>query len=361
MQYNRGYTKTGKTVKKMKILLYFEAEKIISTSGIGRALKHQQAALDSVGIEWTCNPEDDYDLLHINTTGLNSASMIESARKASKPVIYHAHSTEEDFKNSFILSNQFAPMFKKHIVSLYSMADYILTPTPYSKSLLEGYDIKVPIEVISNGIDLNRFGYDEEKVKAFRRYFNLNEYDKVVIGVGLYFERKGLKDFIEAASMLPNYKFIWFGYTPLMSIPKAMREIVENHPENVIFPGYVKGPIIEGAYAGADCFFFPSYEETEGIVVLEALASRQTCVLRNIGAFSCWMEHEKNCYMGENVYDFVDLIYKVVEKKLPDVTEAGRKTAEERSIEKIGIRLKSIYEKILYSSMDCLNNQSGAQ
>jgi len=337
---------------KVKVLLYFEAEKMISTSGIGRALKHQQAALESVGIEWTCNPEDDYDLLHINTTGLNSASMIEQARKAGKPVIYHAHSTEEDFRNSFILSNQVAPMFKKHIVSLYSMADYILTPTPYSKCLLEGYDIKVPIEAVSNGIDLHRFDYDEEKVKAFRRYFSLNDYDKTVIGVGLYFERKGLKDFVNVASMLPDYKFIWFGYTPLVSIPKAMREIVENHPKNVYFPGYVKGPIIEGAFAGADCFFFPSFEETEGIVVLEALASRQTCVLRNIGAFSPWMQHGVNCYMGENIDDFMDLIVKVVEKKLPDVTVSGRKTAEERSIEKIGIRLKSIYEKVLSKSLD---------
>ena len=47
----------------------------------------------------------------------------------------------------------------------------------------------------------------------------------------------------------------------------------------------------------------------------------------------------------------------ISEKKYED----GRKTAEERSIEKIGIRLKSIYEKILYNSMDCLSNQSGAQ
>ena len=35
----------------MKVLLYFEGESMISTSGIGRALKHQQQALDAVHVK----------------------------------------------------------------------------------------------------------------------------------------------------------------------------------------------------------------------------------------------------------------------------------------------------------------------
>ena len=77
----------------------------------------------------------------------------------------------------------------------------MITPTPYSKSLLEGYGIDLPIEAISNGIDLKRFHYDSEKVKAFRRYFSLAEDQRVVISVGLFFERKGLLDFVEVAKV----------------------------------------------------------------------------------------------------------------------------------------------------------------
>ncbi len=334
----------------MRVLLYFEAEKMISTSGIGRALRHQQAALDSVGIQWTCDPNDDYDLLHINTVGLTSTQIIADARKNGKPVIYHAHSTEEDFRNSFVLSNQVAPIFKKHIVSLYTLADLIITPTPYSKTLLENYGIELPIVALSNGIDLNRFNYNEDKVFAYNNYFGLKPDDKVVLGVGLYFERKGILDFVDVAKRLPNYKFIWFGHTPLMSIPKNIRDVIEDHPRNVLFPGYVKGAIIEGAYAAANCFFFPSFEETEGIVVLEALASGQNCVLRDIGAFDPWMKDKENCYKGNSVLEFVDLIEKVVEKKLPDVSENGIITAEERSIPNIGLQLKEIYERVYNES-----------
>ena len=333
----------------MKVCLYFEGEKMISTSGIGRALKHQKAALASQGIEYTLDPDDDNDILHINTVGPSSLGVIAKARKRGLKVIYHAHSTEEDFRNSFVLSNQIAPVFKKLLITCYSKADYIITPTPYSKSLLEGYEgINVPIVDISNGIDLDRFHYNKEKVKAFRRYFSLKDEDKVVISVGLYFERKGLLDFMEVAKQLPQYKFIWFGYTPLYTVPKKIREVIEeDHPHNVILPGYVKGPVIEGAYAGADCFFFPSKEETEGIVVLEALASSQQVLLRDIPVYDPWLLHGVNCYKGKTVADFVDLTEKIVEGKVDNLTENGRFTAESRSIECIGEKLREVYEKVL--------------
>lgn len=331
----------------MKVCLYFEGKEMIKTSGIGRALKHQMAACESAGIEYTLNPEDDYDILHINTVGMTSSAVIAKARSKGCKVIYHAHSTEEDFRNSFVLSNQIAPMFKKMLISLYSKADLILTPTPYSKSLLEGYGIDVPIYDLSNGIDLNRFHYDEEKVKAFRKYFSLKEEDKVVISVGLYFERKGILDFMEVAKAMPDVKFIWFGYTPLYSIPKKIREVVtENHPSNVILPGYVKGAVIEGAYADADCFFFPSLEETEGIVVLEALASSSNVLLRDIPVYDPWLKHNENCYKGKTNEEFIHQLRLILNHECPDLREQGKITAEQRSIQEVGNELKKIYEYV---------------
>ena len=332
----------------MKILLYFENEELIKMSGVGRAFEHQKRALTSAGIEYTIDPWDTtYDILHINTYGTNSDLIIRNARKMGKPVIYHAHSTEEDFRNSYIFSNLIAPIVKEWLVNLYTKADVLITPTPYSKKILEGYGIKLPIYAVSNGVDLDRFARNEEKVKAFRRYFGLKEDDKVIIGVGLLFQRKGLPDFVEVAKRLPDYKFIWFGDTNKMVIPHEISYIVENHPDNVQFPGYVKGPIIEGAYSDALCFFFPSYEETEGIVVLEALGSRCETVVRDIGAFDPWLKDGVNCYKGTNNDDFVRIIQGIAEGTLADTTEGGYKTAEERSIERVGQQLRQIYTSLL--------------
>lgn len=331
----------------MKVCLYFEGKEMIKTSGIGRALKHQKAACASAGIDYTLDPEDDYDILHINTYGPTSLPLIASAKAKGRKVIYHAHSTEEDFRNSFVLSNQVAPLFKKLLIACYSKADYILTPTPYSKQLLDSYNMGVEIEAISNGIDLDRFHYDEDKVKAFRRYFSLRNDQKVVISVGLYIERKGILDFMKVAEAMPDITFIWFGYTPMYSIPKRIRDAIKNHPANVILPGYVKGAIIEGAYASADAFFFASKEETEGIVVLEALASHQYVIVRDIPVYADWLIHDVNCFKGTTIEHFINLIRNIMNEKCIDVRNNGVTTAEMRSIEEVGQHLKKVYKKVL--------------
>lgn len=186
------------------------------------------------------------------------------------------------------------------------------------------------------------------KEQKFREYFKLSPDQKVIICVGLFFERKGIIDFVEIAKKMPDYTFIWFGHVPMYSIPRNIRKIVkEDHPENVLFPGYIRGEIIEGAYSGADLFFFPSYEETEGIVVLEALASKQNVLVRDIPVYNGWLEDSKNCYMGKTNEAFIQLIQQITNEELPSLTQAGYQTAKERSINKIGEELKNVYESVL--------------
>ena len=140
-------------VNKMKILLYTENENMIGKSGLGKAIKHQMRALKENGVEYTTDPNDEYDIIHINFYGPMSYMLAKKAKKTGKKVIYHAHSTEEDFRNSFILSNQIAPAFKNWLIKCYTLGDHILTPTPYSKKLLRSYGIENPITDISSFLE----------------------------------------------------------------------------------------------------------------------------------------------------------------------------------------------------------------
>ena len=128
--------------EEMKVCLYTEGEKLFSKSGLGKAIRHQEKALESVGVSYTTNIKDDYDVLHVNFYGPNSFALAKMAKKHGKKIVYHAHSTEEDFKNGFIFCKQISPAFKKWLIKCYSLGDVIITPTPYSKRLLEGYGIK---------------------------------------------------------------------------------------------------------------------------------------------------------------------------------------------------------------------------
>ncbi len=331
----------------MKVLLYTENEKMISKSGLGKAIKHQMNALKDNNIEYTTDPNDDYDIVHINFYGPKSYMLAKKAKKLGKKVIYHAHSTEEDFRNSFVLSNQVAPAFKQWLIKCYTLGDHILTPTPYSKKLLKSYGIKVPITDISNGINVKFFEKNEELGKKFRKDFGYKDTDKIIMGVGLYIERKGILDFVELAKRLPEYKFIWFGYSPLSASPAKIRKAVNTKLDNLCFAGYVEPEVLRGAYSGCNLYLFPTLEETEGIPIMEACAARIPSLIRDIPVFDGWLKDGVNVYKAKNLDEFEDKIKKILEGKLPDLTLEGYKLAKTRDIKRVGRKLINIYRKVL--------------
>ena len=332
----------------MKVLLYTEGEKTFSKSGLGKAIKHQMAALESQGIEYTTDTKcKDYDIIHINFYGPKSVRMAKKAHKEGKKVVYHAHSTEEDFRNGFIFSKQIAPLFKKWLIKCYSLGDVIVTPTPYSKRLLEGYGIKKKIYAISNGIDLDMFKPDKEVGEYFRKKYKIGENDKVIIGVGLYIRRKGIVDFVELAKRLPEYKFIWFGYSPLSAATRDVRKAVNTKLPNLQFPGYVEQKDIIGGMNGCDLYLFPTLEETEGIPIIEASACKANALIRDIPIFEEWLEDGKNVYKAKDLDDFEIKIKKILNGELPYLGEEAYKVAEARDIKKIGEQLKEVYTEVL--------------
>lgn len=288
----------------MKVLLYTEGEKLFSKSGLGKAIKHQMKALESQNIEYTTDIKEDYDIAHINYYGPNSFALAKIAKKKGKKVVYHAHSTEEDFKNGFIFCKQISPAFKKWLIKCYSLGDVIVTPTPYSKRLLESYGITNKIYDISNGIELDKFKHSEALRKKFREDYNIKNDEKVIIGIGLYIERKGIVDFVELARRLPEYKFIWFGYSPIQAATKEVRKAVTTKLDNLLFAGYVEQQVIIEAMNGCDLFLFPTYEETEGIPIIEACACKTNSIVRDIPIFEDWLEDGVNVYKAKDIDGF---------------------------------------------------------
>lgn len=330
----------------MKTLLYFEKEKILRKSGIGRALRHQKKALESANVNYTTDINEKYDLAHINTLFSGSFRLLKRSQKKGIPVIVHGHSTKEDFRNSFRFWKILAPSFNRMILRMYRRADAIITPTEYSKSLIKNYSgIKCPIYALSNGIDLDEYKYDEEKVKKYRDFFGLTT-EKVVICAGLFFDRKGIRDFFEVARIMPDVKFIWFGDLKWYMVTHKINKAIKNRPNNVEMPGYIDGDIIKGAFLDADAMLFPSYEETEGIVVLEGLASRTPVIIRNIKVYDSWLVDRKHVLMGNNVEEFKQLIEYVFSHNTTELTNQGYQVVAERKIEIIGSKLKDIYEKV---------------
>ncbi|MDO5568933.1 MAG: glycosyltransferase family 4 protein [bacterium] len=336
----------------MKVLLYSDNLEMIYKSGLGRAIQHQKKALELAGVEYTLDKNDDFDILHINTYFIESYNFAKKAKKNGKKIVYHAHSTEEDFRNSFVLSNQVAPFFKKWIMACYKLGDVIITPTPYSKNILMGYGLEPPIYAISNGIEIKKFKKNIKLGQQFRKKYNYSKEDKVIVSIGMFIERKGIVDFVELAKRLPEYKFIWFGHTSLSTVSKNVRDAVTTKLDNLLFPGYVPSNEIMGALSGADLYIFPTYEETEGIVLIEAFACSINALIRDIGVFDGWLEDGVNVYKAKDIDEFEIKIKKILTGELPSLVKEGRKVAEERDLTIIGNQLKHVYDNVMQLDKD---------
>lgn len=334
----------------MKVLLYTEGLKTIGKSGLGKAIKHQMTALENEHIEYTLDPkDDDYDILHINTYFPKSYRIAKKAKKKGKKIVYHAHSTEEDYKNGFIFAKQTSKLFKKWLIKCYSLGDVIVTPTLYSKNLLQGYKglENKKIYDISNGIEIDFFKKDKKLGEKFRKDYGFTKDDKIVMGIGLYIERKGIVDFVELAKRLPEYKFIWFGYSPLAAATKPVRKAVNTKLDNLFFPGYVERDVIKGAMSGSDLYIFPTFEETEGIPIIEACACKQNAIVRDIPIFDGWLEDGKNVYKAKDVDEFEKKIKMFFDGELPSVVDEAYKVAVERDLKTVGKKLKQVYTDVM--------------
>ena len=158
---------------------------------------------------------------------------------------------------------------------------------------------------------------------------------------------KGILDFLELAKRMPEYKFIWFGFSPLSAATKSVRDAVNTKLDNLIFAGYVESEMIIGAMSGCDVYIFPTLEETEGIPIVEACACKCKAIIRDIPVFNDWLIDGINVYKAKNVDEFEIKIKKVINNELPDLTEEAHKVAEERSLEIVGKQLKEVYEEVL--------------
>ncbi|MBK5201301.1 MAG: glycosyltransferase family 4 protein [Spirochaetaceae bacterium] len=329
----------------MKVLLYNGLSRFATKSGIGEAIRHQEKFFNLLDLPYTKNIKDSFDIIQLNTIFPDSLFISHWGKLRNKKIIYYAHSTMEDFRNSFKGSNWLAPLFKRWIIHCYNSGDIILTPTDYSKSILESYGLKKPIYSLSNGIDTNFFCPNEKMGFSFREKYNISSTQKVIISVGHYIERKGILDFIELAKLMPEYQFIWFGYTNLNLVPKNIKIAIKSASTNVRFPGYVDKNELKSAFSGADLFLFMSYEETEGIALLEALSSKIPVLIRDIPIYKKWLIENQDVYKALTLTGFKDKTEKILNKELEDLTSNAYKVAAERDLDNISKKLLNIYSK----------------
>jgi UDP-glucose:(heptosyl)LPS alpha-1,3-glucosyltransferase len=137
------------------------------------------------------------------------------------------------------------------------------------KNIVENYHVdERDIEVIYNGVDLERFNTENRKLyrEEVRKNFSIERDEFVVLFVGSGFERKGVEYLLKAVELIPELITVMIVGK---GSEKRLRGFIKK--QRVIFCGPRKE--IHKYYAASDIFVFPTIYEPFGNVHLEALAS----------------------------------------------------------------------------------------
>lgn len=256
-------------------LLFF---KYIGCSTAAKTLYRELSKMPDMDIAWN-SKSSDFDVVHYHSFG--PLSLLN--RKYSRGVkVLTAHSTPRVNQGNLAFSstiNQYYP-------GIYRRFDHIINISAPCKREIDWMLPDMSSTLIPNGIDREHFKPDADKREKFRERFNIDDDEKVVLTVAQQTPRKGIYDFLELSKKHPEIKWVWVGGFPYGIFSAdyfEIKKMKKNCGNNVIFTGFV--PDITEAYSGADVFFMPSYAETFGLVVLEALACGLPVVARNIPEF----------------------------------------------------------------------------
>jgi len=314
-----------------------ELKNLIKTGGVVTAYHNRMKACTYGGIEIVDG--NDYDILQVEFPGIGSLLLSKSAKRRGKAVVFATHITAEDFQDTFVFGRAISSYLRKYLKMIYSAGDALISPSEYTKNLLRKYGINRPVYILSNGID-PKFLKDANRKKK--------EGDEFVIGcVGFVTKRKGVLTFANLAKRFPEFTFRWVG-----DIRKNLLFDVEKLKDipNLQFTGYVQD--IRKEYEKFDVFLFPSYEENQGIVLLEAGAYSLPLIVRDIPVYEGWLHDGENCIKCSTDEDFEKALEEIINNKnlREKLSRNSRKLAEQHSLEIVGKKLRKIYEEILSSN-----------
>ncbi|MBP1628916.1 MAG: glycosyltransferase family 4 protein [Holophagaceae bacterium] len=220
----------------------------------------------------------DFDLIHIHTPFAAHGAGRAAARKYGIPVLATYHTLFEEY---FHLYARFLPraftralaqkLSKRHC----NQMDGVVVPSTAMAQRLREYGVTVPLHVLPTGIPLELFtGGDRRRFRAAQ---GIAPDRPVALFLGRMAHEKNLRFLLEAfrqaVAQCPDLLLILAGEGPAELELKA-QVAAWGLSNSVRFLGNMDRVLaLPDCLAGADFFVFASRTETQGLVLLEAMAA----------------------------------------------------------------------------------------
>lgn len=220
----------------------------------------------------------DVDLIHVHGLMFQAVRGMLAGRALRKPVVLTFHTMVTEAARFY----NFTP-FPEWVIQLgmwtylrtiLHRAEVVIAPTVAIKNELKRYAPHIKrLEVIPTGVDLDRFNPRIDGSEVRRRYGL--EGKKVILHLGRIAWEKNIDLVVRGFALLsahePEARLLLVGEGPAK---EHVRGLVKELgiEERVIFTGFVPDPELPQFYAACDVLTLASKFETQGLVILEAMA-----------------------------------------------------------------------------------------
>jgi len=220
----------------------------------------------------------DCDLIHIQTPFIAHYAGLKAARTLGLPVVATYHTLFEEYLQHYApfipagwLRGQARGFSRRQCNAL----DAVVVPSTAMRQRLESYGVSSPLHVLPTGIPMAQFAAGDGI--AFRRNFGIAEDRPMALFVGRVAHEKNigflLEALLHARHLQPDLLLVVAGEGPAMADLKAQTAAL-GLSDAVQFIGYLdRKQALPDCYAAADVFVFASRTETQGLVLLEAMAA----------------------------------------------------------------------------------------
>lgn len=219
----------------------------------------------------------DYDVVHVQTPFAAHYAGLRLARARGIPCIATYHTHFEEYLCHYI---RFLPRSALRAAARWlarhqcNALDSVVVPSQPMAATLRDYGVTQPLHVIATGLPESQFVRGDGR--RFRQAWGIAPERKLALFVGRAAFEKNIGFLLEMIALArrqqPQLILVIAGEGP--ALPALRRQAaalcVEDH---VRFVGYLpREGGLRDCYAAADVFTFASHTETQGLVLLEAMA-----------------------------------------------------------------------------------------
>ena len=263
-----------------------------------------------------------FDLVHIHTPFIAHFAGLKIAKKLGLPVLETYHTFFEDYLHHYLpwIPKGAAKSLARFISKKQcNQLDAIIAPSQPMLDVLRSYGVSVPAEVIATGLQDNSFA--EADGDAFRQKYNLALGKQILLYVGRVAHEKNIGFLLKVVKQLslqqPDILFVITGEGPAKPSLRSQVNALDLE-KNVQFIGYLdRNTELNACYKAADIFIFASKSETQGLVLLEAMAQATPVVaIAELGTASILVEGQGAHIATENEIVFAAKINDLLSNSL---------------------------------------------